>query len=179
METEMTEHIDEILVCHWHPQTETTLRCYQCGTPICAKCANRTPVGYICRDCQKGRKQRFDQSTRTDYLVAGIVSLVLGGIASIIPMIGSWWFIIFLSPLSGTLIAEVVWRLVGRRYGQYLWWVVVAGIAVGTLPVLGINLLSFLSGINYGGIWGVVNLIVALAHIGLAGGTAAARLRLR
>jgi hypothetical protein len=175
----MEEHNDEVMVCHWHPQTETTLRCYQCNTPICAKCAYRTPVGYICRNCHQGRKQRFEQSTRTDYVIAGIVSVILGGIASLIPMIGSWWFILFLSPLSGTLIAEVVWRLVGRRYGQYLWVAVAAGIAVGTLPILGLQLLRGLSSLNYGDVWGFLNIIVALVHIALAAGTAAARLRLR
>ncbi|MDF1513020.1 MAG: hypothetical protein P1S60_04350 [Anaerolineae bacterium] len=175
----MAENTEDILYCHWHPQTETTLRCYQCNTPICAKCARRTPVGYICRDCQQGRKKRFDQSTTRDYFVAGIVSLILGGLASVIPLIGSWWFILFLSPLSGTLIAEIVWRLVGRRYGQHLWWIVAGGITVGTLPLLGIELLSFLGTMTYGNIWGAVNVIVALAHIGLAGGTAIARLRLR
>ena len=179
METNMTEHNDEIMVCHWHPQTETTLRCYQCNTPICAKCANRTPVGYICRDCQKGRKQRFEQSTLTDYVIAGVTSLILGGIASFIPLIGSWWFILFLSPLSGTLIAEVVWRLVGRRYGQHLWWLAAAGIAVGTLPVLSLELLRGLGGLNYGDVWGFVSIIVVLIHIALAAGTAVARLRLR
>ena len=175
----MAEHNDEIIVCHWHPQTETTLRCYQCNTPICAKCANRTPVGYICRDCHQGRKQRFDQSTPKDYIIAGVVSIILGGIASIIPMIGSWWFILFLSPLSGTLIAEVVWRLVGRRYGQHLWWLVAAGIAVGALPILGLQLLRGFSGLNYGDVWGFINIVVTLLHIALAAGTAVARLRLR
>ena len=44
---------------------------------------NRTPVGYICRDCHQGRKQRFEQSTLKDYIIAGAVSLILGGIARI------------------------------------------------------------------------------------------------
>jgi hypothetical protein len=175
----MVEQDDEIVFCQWHPQTETTLRCYQCNTPICAKCAHRTPVGYICRNCRQGRKQRFEQSTLKDYIIAGVASVILGGIASIIPMIGSWWFILFLSPLSGTLIAEIVWRLVGRRYGQHLWWLVAACIAVGTFPVLGLELLRGLGSLNYGDIWGVINIIVILAHIALAGGTAVARLRLR
>jgi hypothetical protein len=179
MEADMTELDDEILFCHWHPQTETTLRCYQCNTPICPKCATRTPVGYICKDCLQGRKQRYEQSTTTDYIIAGVVSCILGGLASIIPMIGNWWFILFLSPLAGTLIAEVVWRLVGRRYGRHLWWLVAAGIAVGTLPVLGINLLNGFTSLNYGNAWGIVNMLVSLVHIALAAGTAIARLRLR
>jgi hypothetical protein len=168
---------DEILYCHWHPKTETTLRCYQCGTPICAKCAQRTPVGYICPDCRRGRKQRFEQSRTTDYILAGIVSLILGGVASIIPVLGSWWFVLFLSPLSGTLIAEIVWRLVGRRYGQHLWWIVGAGIVIGALPGLLMGLLQ-LAFLFQGNVWSLVNLLVWGLHIAMAVGAAAARLRL-
>ncbi|MGC9357669.1 MAG: hypothetical protein ACP5GX_07380, partial [Anaerolineae bacterium] len=131
----MSEEPEEILYCKWHPKVETSLRCYQCGTPICFKCAKRTPVGYICRDCQKARKQRFERSRATDYVIAGVVSLILGWLAgAILPRLG--WFVVFLSPLAGTLIAEVVWRLIGRRYGSRLWLIVAGGIVAGTLPTL-------------------------------------------
>lgn len=171
------EDPDEILTCHWHPNTQTTLRCYQCGTPICAKCARRTPVGYLCPDCQRGRKRRFEQSRPSDYALASIVSVVLGGVASILPLLGSWWFLLFLSPLAGTLIAEAIWRLVGRRYGQHLWWIVDAGIIVGALPVLGLELLQ-LASVARGNLWGLQGVLVWGLHILLAVGTATARLRL-
>jgi len=173
----MTEQLDDTLTCHWHPKTKTTLRCYQCGTPICVKCARRTPVGYICPDCQRGRKQRFEQARGSDYVMAGIVSLILGGIASILPLLGSWWFLLFLSPLAGTVIAEIVWRVVGRRYGQRLWWIVSAGIVIGALPVLGLGLLQ-LPSLLHGNLWGGAGLLTWIVHVALATGSAAARLRL-
>lgn len=173
----MTEQVDDIFACHWHPKTETTLCCYQCGTPICVKCARRTPVGYICPDCQRGRKQRFEQARGNDYIVAGIVSLILGGIAGVLPLLGSWWYLLFLSPLAGTVIAEIVWRLVGRRYGQRLWWIVSAGIAIGALPVLGLGLLQ-LPALFQGNLWAASGLLTWIVHVVLAIGTAAARLRL-
>ena len=173
----MTEQVDDIFTCHWHPKTETTLCCYQCGTPICVKCARRTPVGYICPDCQRGRKQRFEQARGNDYIVAGIVSLILGGIAGVLPLLGSWWYLLFLSPLAGTVIAEIVWRLVGRRYGQRLWWIVSAGIAIGALPVLGLGLLQ-LPALFQGNLWAASGLLTWIVHVVLAIGTAAARLRL-
>lgn len=171
----MTDQLDDdALTCHWHPKTETTLRCYQCGTPICVKCARRTPVGYICPDCKRGRKKRFEHARGTDYVIAGVASLVMGGMASVLPMLGSWWYLLFLSPLAGTAIAEVVWRLVGRRYGQWLWWIVSAGILIGALPALGLGLLPLL----YGDLWGASGLLTWIIHVVLAIGTAAARLRL-
>ncbi len=173
----MSEQTDEILYCHWHPKTETTLRCYQCGTPICPKCARRTPVGYICPDCQKGRKQRFIQARATDYVVAAVMSVILGGVASILPLLGSWWFVIFLSPLAGTLISEIVWRAVGRRYGPHLWWIVSAGIVVGALPVLLPSLARSLAA-TQGSLFGIQGLLSWGLHIILAVGSAVARLRL-
>jgi len=168
----MAENDDEILYCAWHPKVETTLRCYQCNTPICVKCARRTPVGYLCPECRNERKKRFESAKSTDYVIAAVVSLVLGGIAGIIPMVG--WYVLFLSPLSGTLIAEVVWRLVGRRYGRHLWWIVAAGIVIGGLPLLLPRLLG-----GFGNAFGLIGVLWPIFHISLAVGAATARLRLR
>ncbi|MBN1872696.1 MAG: hypothetical protein JXA33_00565 [Anaerolineae bacterium] len=163
----MVEHLEEeTLYCHWHPKVETTLRCYQCNTPICGKCAQRTPVGYICRECKRGRKQRYEQARVTDYVIAGILSVILGFFAGFIPIIG--WFSIFVSPLAGGLIAEIIWRAVGRRYGTHLWWIVAAGIVIGG----GITFLSFYLGGFFALLWFGVHLFLAI-------GAASARLRLQ
>jgi hypothetical protein len=169
---------EEILYCPWHPKVETTLRCYQCGTPICVKCANRTPVGYICPNCTKGRKQRFNQARTLDYVLASVVSLVLGGISAwILPSLG--WFTIFLSPLSGVLIAEAVWWLVRRRYGEHLWWLVAGGIIAGALPSLATSLMVVVANFQYGGIFSALGLVWLIVHVVMAVGSATARLRLR
>lgn len=166
---------DEVLTCHWHPQTETNLRCYRCNTPICVKCAQRTPVGYLCPDCQRNRKRRFEKTRPHDYVVAGLTSLILGGVASLIPTLGSWWFVLFLSPLAGTLISEAAWRLVGRRYGQHLWWIIAGGITLGALP----SLLVSLGYLPVAGVWGLGSILLRLLHIAMAAGSAITRLRLR
>lgn len=168
---------DEILFCQWHPKVETVLRCYQCGTPICVKCARRTPVGYICRDCQTGRKRRFEQARSFDYVIAGITATVGGGIASILALLDAWWFLLFLSPLAGAAIAEMVWRLVGRRHGHHLWWIVGAGIILGSLPVLAINSLRLLALLE-GNFWGITGILIWGMHVVIAVGSAIARLRL-
>jgi hypothetical protein len=172
----MDQEMDDLLYCQWHPKVETTLRCYQCETPICVKCARRTPVGYLCPDCQRGHKQRFVQTRPADYVIAGVISVVLGGIAGMLPLLGSWWFLLFLSPLAGSLIAEVVWRAVGRRFGPHLWWIVGTGIVVGSLPVFGIGLLRLLAA-PQGSLWGLQGLFVWGVHIVLAVGAAVTRLR--
>ena len=173
----MTESTDEVLFCYKHPKIETTLRCYQCDRPMCVRCARRTPVGYICSECQRGRQRRFDQSRPADYVVALVISAFLGGIASILPMLGSWWFLVFLSPLAGTVIAELVWRAVGRRHGPHLWWLVAVGIVVGTLPIMGSSLLQLLAALR-SNLWGLQSLLTWGLHVVLAVGTAIARLRL-
>jgi len=165
----------EALHCKWHPGVETALRCYRCGAPICAKCAYRTPVGYLCPDCRKRNQQRFEQSHSTDHVIAAVISLVLGGLSGwFLPMTG--WFVVFLSPLAGTLTAEAVWRLVGRRYGSALWWIVAGGIVVGGLPML---VLSLVGGLLGGGLWDLLNVLWPVVHIALAVGTARARLHLQ
>lgn len=168
---------DGPLYCKRHPKTETTLRCYQCGAPICSQCAKRTPVGYQCPDCKRGLKRRFEQARPLDYGIATIVSLILGGIAgTLLPTLG--WFTIFLSPIAGTIIAEIIWRLIGRRYSEKLWWIVAVGIVVGTLPHIAIRVFALIrTPIE----WQVpmwIGLLWPLVHIGMAIGASTARLKL-
>ncbi len=175
----MTETEDAPIYCRWHPKTETALRCYQCGAPICGKCAVHTPVGYICPDCQKSYTKRFEHAKSYDYVIAAVVSLVLGAIASLIPLIPmSGWFIFFLSPLAGTIIAEAVWRLVGRRYSRHLWWIVVAGIVIGSIPLLLLEAFGGIGTFMSGNAFGILSVFYALIHIPLVLGAAMVRLRL-
>jgi membrane associated rhomboid family serine protease len=44
--------------CYRHPDRETGLSCYECGRPICAECANPSPVGIRCPD-HAGAKKRI------------------------------------------------------------------------------------------------------------------------
>lgn len=168
---------EPVLYCQRHPKIETTLQCYQCGAPICHRCAHHTPVGYQCPDCQRDRKQRFERARPLDYGIALAVSLLLGGIAGFfLPLLG--WFTIFVSPLAGTIIAEVVWRLVNRRYSSHLWKLVAAGIILGTLPHLLLTLGVAWSTEAGDSLWSWGHLLWPLVHMGLAIGTANARLRL-
>src|SRR5689334_24538673 len=101
----------DTLYCANHPQTETSLRCNKCGKPICTKCAVLTPVGYRCRECVRGQQQVFETAVWYDYLVAPVAAAILGGIAgAFVTALG--WFVIFIAPVAGGLIAEIVRYLV-------------------------------------------------------------------
>jgi hypothetical protein len=178
-EDTVEEISDEILYCKWHPKVETALRCYQCGVPICSKCAQRTPTGYICPDCRKSHTKRFDTNKSYDYVIAAVVALILGAVASVIPLIPmSGWFIFILSPLAGTIIAETVSRLTKRRYSRHLWKIVVAAVVIGSLPLLLTDAFGGIGTFMSGNAWGIFNVFYALIHLPLVIGAILVRLRL-
>src|SRR5512133_2140541 len=77
-----TETISTATYCYAHPGRETTLRCKRCERPICASCAQRTPTGYLCKDCVSQHKKIFDTALWYDYLTGGGVTFILSLIAS-------------------------------------------------------------------------------------------------
>ncbi|MCS7261741.1 MAG: hypothetical protein NZ765_13365 [Anaerolineae bacterium] len=137
------------LTCYRHADMLTSLRCNRCGNPICPKCAVRTPVGFRCPDCVRTQQNRFYTGGKLDYLIAVTVALPLSFIAGfiftfIVARIGffSWLIAFLVAPLTGSLIAEAVWRAVGRRRSRYLGTVVMACLIVAVLPFVGLILLS-------------------------------------
>ncbi len=177
----MTEETpEEVLYCQWHPKVETALRCYQCGAPICSRCARRTPTGYICPACRKGHLRRFESFKNYDYIVVAVTALFLGGLASLIPLIPmSGWFIFIISPLAGTMIAEAVSRLTGRRQSRHLWKIVVAAVVIGSLPLLLFDAFVGIAAFMNGNAWGIWDLFYTLIHLPLVIGAIVLRLRLR
>lgn len=133
--------------CTNHPKVETTLRCNNCGKLICAKCAVRTPTGYRCKDCVRGRQKLFVTAVWYDYLLgfltAGILSFLaslLVGLISGIAGIFGWFILIAAAPTVGVIIAEGV-RFVTRRHrGRALFLTAAAGVVLGALPAVIFNL---------------------------------------
>ena len=89
--------------CVNHPTTETLLHCYRCGKPICTRCATRTPVGLICRDCLTNQRAGYYNATALDYFLTVVVGLVLSFIGGLIAALvsGLWFVAIFLAPFAG------------------------------------------------------------------------------
>jgi tetratricopeptide (TPR) repeat protein len=157
---------DGVLTCANHPNVETMLRCNRCGKPICTRCAVQTPVGYRCKECVGQQQAVFYSGGAFDYVIGGVIALLLGGIASyLMTLLGAWFFALILGPTIGIGIAELVRLAVRRRRSKYLWLVVGAGLVLGSLPAMLLALVS---------LWGLLTLGLFLV---LAVGAAAARLR--
>ena len=137
----MSEAVSEELFCYRHPNVSTHLRCNQCGNPICAKCAVRTPVGFRCPDCVRAQQDKFYTGAKMDYVIAVAVALPLSLITAavftfIIARIGffSWIISFFAAPAAGGLIAEAVRRAVGRRRSRHLNTVATACLVLAVAP---------------------------------------------
>jgi hypothetical protein len=123
------------LYCANHPNTETMLRCNRCEKPICSKCAVQTPTGYRCRECVRGQQKVFETAQWQDLPLAFITSFGLSFLGSLIA--GSMgFFVIFIAPIVGTILAEAARFVTRRRRSQRLSQVVAAGAIIGGLPWL-------------------------------------------
>jgi hypothetical protein len=133
------------IYCANHPTVETQLRCNNCNKPICPKCARLTPTGYRCRECVRGQQKTFETTQWYDYplafIIAGILSLLGSFLATLLG-----FFVIFLAPVAGMAIAEVVRFVTGRRRSPRLFLIAAVGAALGCLPVLALALFSSFAG---------------------------------
>lgn len=162
------------LVCYRHPDRTTALRCYNCERPICMSCAKKTPVGYICPECQREAEDAFFNSRPLDYLIAALVSLpisLLAGYLLVNFFRGGFLFfmlIFFFGGAVGGFIARITKRAIGGRRGRYLPGLVVAmmilGVAIPALPLI----LAAVMG-NMGGL---VSLLGPAIFLFVAGGAA-------
>ncbi len=138
------------LYCYRHPERETMLRCARCERPICSDCAVLTPTGYRCKECIRGQQKVFDTAQTIDYPLAFVLAggLSFGG-SLIAGAMG--FFTIFLAPLAGLIIAEVVRWAVHRRRSAQLFRIAAAGAAAGAFPLLAINLIGAIASLSRGG----------------------------
>ncbi len=167
------------IYCVNHPNTETLLRCYRCGKPVCVKCVTRTPVGLICKECLSNQQSGYFTASPIDYVLTAIVGFILSLIGGIIAtLLGGLWIIaIFYGPFAGGIIAEGIRFVIRRRRGRYIGLVACAMVLIGALiPIAPTLLLILFSGSTR-------FLFSALLNIGLwiyvvlALGTVYARLR--
>lgn len=132
------------LFCSNHPQRETVLRCNRCDKPICPSCAVLTPTGYRCKDCVTSQQKTFETAVTLDYFLAFAAAGVLSFLGSlVVPLMG--FFSVFLAPIAGVIIAEVVRWLVRRRRSRALLQVTVFAAVLGGLPRLLFYLLGYLA----------------------------------
>lgn len=158
--TAVATETDYELFCYRHPQRVTSLRCYNCGKPICSSCAIKTPVGYSCPDCIREKEDVFFNAEPLDYVIAPLIGLVLSLIAGFLVArftSGSFFLIIimlFVGGFVGRLIGQLSKRAIGRRRGRYLPHIMVAILILGTavwfLPII---LAIVLGGLGFSGLF--------------------------
>lgn len=140
----------QTLYCVNHPQVETTLRCNQCERPICSKCAIRTPTGYRCPQCVRNQQKTFDTAQWYDYPLAFALALILSFLGSLlIPIVG--FFTIFVAPIVGGVIAEIVRFVVRKRRSRRLFYLSASAAAIGGLPQVLIQLVGVILLFSQGG----------------------------
>lgn len=142
----MTDVIPPKLFCYIHPNRETVLRCNRCERPICNECAVLTPTGYRCKECVRGQQKIFETAQTSDYLfgivIAGVLGFVGSIFASLISRLGILgFFIVLIAPFVGVVIAEAVRRVTHRRRSKRLFQITAGAAALGSLPLLLINIL--------------------------------------
>lgn len=131
----MSEEITT-LFCYNHPTVATGLRCNNCDRPICPKCAVLTPTGYRCKECIRSHQKIFETAEWYDYPLAFIVAAILSYLGSLIASrIG--FFIIFLAPIAGMIVAEAIRLVVRKRRSRKLTILSAIAAALGsTLTIL-------------------------------------------
>ncbi len=145
------------LTCYYHPNTETSLRCSTCEKPICPKCAILTPTGYRCKDCVRGQQKAFETALWYDYITASILAAVLSFFGSQwIPRL--WFFAILLSPIAGTIIAEVCRAVIQKRRAKRLYQTIAIATALGSLPYLLLSLFIALNALSSASFSGLISL---------------------
>ena len=136
------------LVCHWHAERETRLRCGSCGRAICVECTHQHPVGVRCRECVSFTPLPTLQISRS-YVVRGVSAVIgmgIGGgiglsiVLSVLPGAGFLFF--FLMVGLGYAMAEGISVSVNRRRGRFYQYLGLAAVVLATLPIIVISLPS-------------------------------------
>lgn len=139
------EQAEYDLFCYRHPDRATSLRCYKCSRPICMECTNKTPVGYLCPDCQREAEDNFFNARPLDNLLVVVAALPLSLLAGLlITLIGGGFFFILLVLIGGgavgSLIGRLSRRIIGNRRGRYIPYIVavclIIGVGIFFIPAL-------------------------------------------
>jgi hypothetical protein len=146
----MSDAIPPKLFCYVHPDRETVLRCNRCERPICNECAVLTPTGYRCKECVRGQQKIFETAQTSDYLLSIVIACALGFFGSYIARFLSF-FIIFIAPVIGVVIAEAVRRVTRRRRAKLLFQLTAGAAALGSLPLLLMYVLGAIFSLSAGG----------------------------
>lgn len=117
---EVSRESEEPLRCAFHPDVATTLRCSECGRPICARCARPFPVGQLCPVCVRERRPEPYRPSPLQLLAAGGATLGAAAVAGLLAaFIVGWGIVVSLlaGPVAGSVLAQVALAAGGRKRG--------------------------------------------------------------
>ncbi|HOW91055.1 MAG TPA: hypothetical protein PK883_01960 [Anaerolineaceae bacterium] len=166
----------QTLYCYVHPQRETLLRCNRCERPICQSCAVLTPTGYRCKECVKGQQKIFDTARWWDYPLAFITAGVLSYFGSLVAGLFGF-FVIFIAPVAGMIIAEAVRFVVRRRRSKPISIVAVVATVLGALLLPLANMIFALFNFYVNAAGGLMGLLWPAVYAVLAASTVYYRLK--
>ncbi len=166
----------QTLYCYVHPQRETLLRCNRCERPICQSCAVLTPTGYRCKECVKGQQKIFDTARWWDYPLAFITAGVLSYFGSLVAGLFGF-FVIFIAPVAGMIIAEAVRFVVRRRRSKPIPIVAVIATVLGALLLPLANMIFALLNYYVNAAGGLMGLLWPAVYAVLAASTVYYRLK--
>ena len=126
---------DQPMVCAFHPNRPTTLRCNRCGRPICTSCAILTPVGYRCKVCVREQQKVFETANWYDFILVPLVAGAICGAGSLLASVLGF-FVIFEAFFVGTIAARAVLRVVRPRRSRYFRLAAAIGGVLGCLPIM-------------------------------------------
>jgi hypothetical protein len=126
---------DQPMMCAFHPNRPTSLRCNRCSRPICTSCAILTPVGYRCKVCVREQQKVFETAYWYDFIITPVVAGVICGAGSLLASLLGF-FVIFEAFFVGTIAARAVQWAVRHRRSRYLWVAAAAGGVLGCLPIM-------------------------------------------
>ncbi len=123
--------------CAEHKNTQTSLRCGRCDTPVCPRCMVHAPVGVRCPNCGKPPKLPTYQVS-TQLILRGVGASLFIGIVGGFALIFLLSFGVFLYLIAaagfGYVLAEGTSYAAQRKRGAALAVVAVIGTVVGHAP---------------------------------------------
>jgi hypothetical protein len=137
------------LYCYAHPTRETSLRCKRCENPILpVLCCPHADGLHLQGLFARTHKKSFDTALWYDFLLGFVVAAILSDLASfLVTLIGGigffgWFMILLGSPTQGRSLPKVCELVTGKRRSRPLFLTVAAGVVLGALPILLLQLFS-------------------------------------
>ena len=130
--------------CAQHKDTQTSLRCGRCNTPVCPRCRIHGPVGIRCPDC--GRPPRLPQYEVSTPLIlravgASLALGITGGVVLVLLALSGFGLFFYLIAAAGFgyVVSEGTSYAANRKRGRTLAIIAVIGTILGHVPVIALT----------------------------------------